>query len=550
MAGEPRAELRGGRLEVADRPVAVAVPYLVLDRDGGPGDSGDDRAWRRGVVDGLALRVRHSDPELHRQLSPRPLLERVVFDIAEQFRCEALADPALAGVRANTAAAFQRWSDAAQAARVGETGVGLLVFTITHMLRARLLRVPTSEAVDELIEVTRGNLGRLVGHALRELPSLVGSQRRYAEAAAEIARLLAELVADAAEAAGEAPDVIAGNALLVPVDWDLLDELSGGPGAAPGGGRADDADDADDGYRVHTTAYDVVVAGDDLYRAPVLRRLRTELDRQVAAQAVSIARLAQRLQPLFSSPVPDGWRGGEEDGLLDPARLAQLVADPTNRLVHRRLHHRPAGDAVVTFLVDTSGSMKLQRHESVAVLVDTMVRALELAGVTSEVLGFTTGAWAGGRALADWRASGSPPEPGRLNELQHIVYKPADRRWRQARLGIAAMLRTDHYREGVDGEALDWAHARLLARPEPRRVLVVISDGTPTDAATANHNPDGFLADHLTEVARRIERDGRVQLGAVGIDRQLDDHITSSIGLDLSGTLTIGTYDLLHRLFA
>ncbi len=542
VAAEPKAEIRGRRLEVADEPYLIVVPYLALVGQAAA-DGADEVPVRRGVMDGLGLRIRHSDRALHYELSPEPILQRIIFDIAEQFRCESLADPALPGVRRNTTAAFEQWSAAAMGARVAETGVGLLVFTITHMLRARMLRAPTSESVDEVIEVTRGNLGRLVGHALKQLPSTAHSQEEYAVPAAEIARLVAEMVEDAETSADQVPESVTNNALLIPIDWDLLEELT-----------ADENSDRfatapDERYHAFSSAYDTIRVGSELYRQEALRNLRTELDGHIAAQAVSVARLAQRLQTLFPVAVPDGWSGGEEDGLLDPARLSQLVADPMNRLIHRRERVRPSSDATVTFLIDTSGSMKAQRYESVAVLVDTLSRALEMAGATSEVLGFTTGAWGGGQVMADWRAAGSPADPGRLNEVQYIVYKHADQRWRQARLGLAAMLRTDHYREGVDGEAIEWAYGRLLQRTERRRALVIISDGAPMDAATASNNRDGFLADHLRSVARRVESDGAVELGAVGIDQQLDDYIANSISLDLTGTLSIGTYDVLHRLF-
>ena len=584
VAREPRAEIRGRRVEVANRPLLVVVPYLALDADRRVGQqppsggapvgaptrstasksmlgeprSGDGEAsghtdplrpstetidQRRGVMDGLGLRVRHSDPDLHQRLSPRPILQRIVFDIAEQLRCEALADPNLPGVAANTAAAFDRWSDGARAARVGETGVGLLVFTVTHMLRSRLLRIPTGEAVDDLIEVTRGNLARLIGHALKELPAAVTSQADFAVPAAEIARLVAEMVENASESLDDAPASVIENALLIPIDWELLNEL-GAQGTTDRSAPA-----TEPGYHVFTTAYDTEVAAIELYRPAAVRELRRNLDRQIQAQAMSVARLAQRLRRLFPTLSPDGWSGGEEDGILDPTRFAQLIADPTTRLIHRRERLRPTAEAAVTFLIDTSGSMKQQRFETVAVLVDTLARALEMAGATSEILGYTTGAWGGGRVAARWRAQGSAPDPGRLNEVQHIVYKNAESSWRQARFSMATMLRTDHYREGVDGEAIEWAYGRLLQRPERRRALVVISDGAPMDAATANANRDGFLGDHLRSVAARIERDRLVELGAVGIDRELDEFITNSIALDLTGTLTIGTYDLLHRLF-
>lgn len=539
VSGDPSAEIRGRRVTVGDEPLLIVVPYLGLK----PADGLDGVTSRRGIVDGLALRLRHSDPGLHKELSPEPLLERIVFDIAEQFRCESLVDPTLSGVLANTTEAFDHWSEHARANRVGETGVGLLVYTITHMMRSRLLRRPTTEAVDEIIEVTRGNLARLVGHAMKELPGTAHSQAEFAVPAAEIARLVAEMIDDASESIEDAPEVVKANTLLASLDWELLEALASTPDD-DGQKASPDAD-----YQVFTTAYDSELPADSMYRADSLRKLRAELEDHRADQVVSISRLTQRLRALFSTWQDDGWLGATEDGLLDPARLAQVVAEPTNRLIHRHPRLQPTGDAAVTFLVDTSGSMRAQRYESVAVLVDTLVRALEPAGAVTEVLGFTTGAWAGGRAVADWQAIGAPPNPGRLTETQHIVYKNFGQTWRQARFGIAAMLRTDHYREGIDGEALIWAHRRLAARPERRRVLIIISDGHPMDATTATHNRDGFLSDHLRAVARRIESDGIVELGAIGIDEQLDEYVSASVSLDLTGTLTIGSYDVMQQLF-
>lgn len=536
VAANPEADLRGRRLVVGRTPLLVVVPYLGLGDDG-------SASGRRGVVDGLGLRVRHSDPELHRRLSPEPILERIVFDIAEQFRCESLVDPALSGVIANTTSAFDAWSERSRADRVAETGVGLLVYTITHMIRARLLRQPVAEQVAEIIEVTRGNLARLAGHALGELSATAHSQTEFSVPAKEIAHLVAEMVADADESLEDSPESVRANTLLASLDWDLIEELASAPDPAV----SSPAPTGD--YAVFTTDYDVEVRAAALYRSESLRSLRAELEQHRADQVVSVTRLTQRLRILFDTWHEQGWLGATEDGALDPTRLAQVVADPTNRLVHRQPRRQPTGDAAVTFLIDTSGSMKAQRYESVAVLTDTLVRALEPAGVVTEVLGFTTGGWAGGRAASDWRSQGSPADPGRLNEVQHIIYKDFGQSWRQARFGIAAMLRTEHYREGIDGEALIWAHNRLAGRQERRRVLVMISDGHPMDAATSNNNRDGFLADHLRSVAAGIESTGQVELGSIGVDEQLDEYITRSVSLDLEGTLTIGSYDVLHRLF-
>ncbi len=536
VSAEPEAELRGARLEVADRPIGIVVPYLAVDL------GSLDLANRRGVVDSLGLRVRHSDRDLHLALSPVEPLERVVFDIAEQFRCEALASPTLVGVQANTRLAFDRWTTAAQAERLTETGVGLLLFTITHMLRYRLLGVATTEDVDDLIETTRGNLSRLVGHALRPLRSLVADQEAYAEPAAEIARLIAEMAGDASELLGGDEVEEDRHRLLVPLDWDTLDQEI----ASTSSERAAARPESD--YAVFTDAYDIEVTGASLYRAPMLRQLRSDVEDLRAAQAVSVARVAQRLRSLFVAWQPEGWHGGHDDGALDPARLAHIVANPGDTHIYRQPVQRPSADAVVSLLIDTSGSMKVQRHESVTVLVDTLVRALDMGGVASEVLGFTTAAWAGGRARSDWQAAGRPDEPGRVAEVAHIVYKSADQTWRQARFSLAAMLRTDHYREGLDGEAVAWAAQRLVVRPESRKMLVLISDGLPMETTTADLNRDGLLLDHLRSVWSDAEASG-LELGAISLDHDLGAIVTPSVTIDLTGTLTVGTYDVLTQLF-
>ncbi len=185
-----------------------------------------------------------------------------------------------------------------------------------------------------------------------------------------------------------------------------------------------------------------------------------------------------------------------------------------------------------------------------AVLVDTFSRALDLAGITNEVLGFTTGAWSGGQALADWKAAGEPARPGRVNEAMHVVYKSADTPWRRARSSIAALADPQHFREGIDGEALAWAHGRLMLRPEPRKLLVMISDGSPTDAATSNVNRPGYLDDHLAGIADRIERFSGVELAAIGIDLDMSSYVRNAIDLDLAGTLTLRHYRALEQTFA
>lgn len=559
VSGRAGAEWRTQRLTLEGRPVPIATPHLLPT--GRPPATPDEVRRSRGIADGLALRLRFSDRAIHERHRPDATVARVLFDALEQLRCEALAPVALVGLRANLDGAFEAWTREAVGDRVAESRTAMLVFTTVQMVRSRLLRVPLDPDVDEITEATRFHLAPVVGHALRELAPAVDDQDRYAVAAGEIARLVTEMTEDGGLADTSAIDTR--HRLVVPAEWDHDDADPDRPSARTTGtverfvahdraAMTTDLDELGD-YRVFTSEYDRVVTGDELYVTRRLRTARAELDGLIAAQAVSAPRLAVAFRRLFGQPTDDDWSFGHDDGVLDGRRLSRLATTRSSHEAFKRRRPRLTGDTAVSFLIDNSGSMKRQRFESVAVLVDTFSRALDLAGVTNEVLGFTTGGWAGGRPIADWRRAGEPPEPGRMNELLHIVYKDAGASWRRSRLSLAAMLRTDHYREGLDGEALAWAHDRLMRRPEPRRMLVLISDGSPTDAATANVNRPGFLDDHLVAMADRIERlhaiTGRgVQLGAIGIDLDMDGYVRRSVNADLSETLTLRHYGALATL--
>ena len=527
VSGQPTADLRARRLSVGETTVAMATPYLAMDH------AAASLAASRGVADALGLLLRFSDFTLHRELRPDDAFARVVFDILEQVRSESLAPEGWRGFAGNLDHAFRSW------AAVADSSVGLLLFTVAHMARARLIRAGFHTELEDMTEVTRGNLAPLIGHALGELFGARHDQRAYAEPASEIAQVVADF-AGAAAAQALASLATHGIRVMLPEDKDTAESGQSTltlPTYEPGD------------YYVYTRAYDREITGTSLYPEATRASLRATLDRQVTAQAVSIPRLAQRLRVLLAQDARDSWQFGTEDGVVDAKRLAQLVADPGNRDVFRRERYQPRCDAVVGFLIDNSGSMKLQRFEAVAVLVDTFCRALDLAGATSEVLGFTTGGWNGGRARDDWMRDGRPADPGRLNELRHIVYKDADTPWRRARSLLASMMRTLYFREGVDGEALAWAHHRLINRPESRRMLIVISDGVPMDSASTNANRAGFLVDHLRAVAEDIDHTGAVELGAIGIDLDVSDFYRRSISLDLTGTLSIGSYGVLERLF-
>ena len=543
----PTADYRAQQLRVDEVGIGIATPYLLTDHSGD--ELPADDVVLRGVVDAIAVRLRHSDAELFAEHEPTDVVARIVFDMLEQLRCESLVPDALVGTRKNIERAFRNWCSREQ---LSSTAIGMLIYTVLHMVRARLITPIHDELIEDQLESTRALISPIIGAALKGLREHRHDQAAYVVPALSIAEAIAEMVADSSVEFAE-QTTQATTALFVPPEWGEEDSVDGEL-AIPGIESAAKPSEREalgslGGYGVYTTAHDVELLGGNLYSPEKLRELRVQLDEQIAAQSVSAFTLARRLQRLFVGFSEDGWRAGEEDGFLDPARLGQVVANPGNQNVFRRQRFSPVAPAVVSFLIDNSGSMKRQRHQSVTVLVDTLARALDLAGATSEILGFTTNAWNGGEALREWRRAGEPESPGRLAEGCHIVYKDADTPWKRSRHSVAAMMNSQHFREGIDGEAIVWAYQRLLARPEPRKVLIVFSDGAPMEAATMNANGESFLESHLQLVVQQIERTGAVQIGAASVDWSVDMIYANSVGIDLVGTLSLGEYQIIERLF-
>ncbi|MFC7344260.1 cobaltochelatase CobT-related protein [Saccharopolyspora griseoalba] len=528
LTGDPDLRFRGGRLHRGHIRLAVHAPHL----HPGPGDG---LGSFRGAADGLALRVRHSDPELHRALRPAEPVPRLVFDMLEQFRVEALAPEHLPGIVTNLRHRHVAWSLEFHRSGLTETARGLLLYTVAQVCRARVTGQPVVAETQEVIESARADLATRMGEDLAGLRRHRRDQPRHADHALAIAGLVDEMLRSAG---GEGADVRHRNAVRAGMTL-IDDEEDASAPALAADTRPSRAFNAGEGYRVFTTAYDREQAASSLVRPELLAQYRRQLDRVITARGLNPARLARALQALFAEPAVQGWDGAHEEGRLDGRRLAQLIATPVERRLFRTERVEPVTDCLLTFLVDCSGSMK-QHAESVAGLVDVFARALERIGCTSEVLGYTTGAWNGGRAVKDWRRAGRPPHPGRLNERRHLVFKSAETSWRRARPDIAALLKTDLYREGVDGEAVTWACDRARQQAAKNRFLVVISDGSPMDSATHMTNDAHYLDQHLAEVVRLEERAGSVRIHGLGVGLDLSAHYGRSHALDLSGGVSNG----------
>jgi cobaltochelatase CobT len=497
----------------------------------------------RGASDALSMRLLASSDSVHHALAPTQAIERSLFEMFEQFRCESQVDvQAFPGVRHNMSARFEAWVQAFLRSGITETSHGLLLFTIVQIVRSRLTGDPPLEHNEDLIEGTRAGIVPEIGGILLSMRKTRVVQSEFAVHARALARWVAQRMEEANEAQ-DAQDSNRKQALTqfsrkysfgLASDTNIERQATDG-GEAGAGVDARVAGTVVANYRAYTTQFDAQIDGQSAVRAELLKEYRDTIFK-AQPQSVSVQRLAAQWRALLSEPSDSEWFGGYEEGVIDGRRLAQVVASPAEKRVFRERAHCAAMDASVTFLVDCSGSMRAH-IKSICVMIDLLARALHLVGASSEVLGFTTAAWNGGKAHKQWVRDGKPAKPGRLNETLHIVYKAANQPYPQARLGIAAMLKEELFREGVDGEALQWAAQRALSVGASRRLLIVISDGCPMDRATELANEPHYLDSHLRAVVERIERAGAVELFGVGVGLDLHPYYPHSCIVDLNAGL-------------
>ena len=585
IAREPEVELTFSTEAPSAQGKSVKVPM--------PGRTLPERevAEARGFADAAALRLRHHNAALHARGAPADEIARAVFNAVEQARVEALGARAMAGVRANLARAteMRMRTDPITRARSRaevplDTALGLLV-------RERL----TGEAAPEAARAGLDLIGQWVeeraGADLDALGLVLDDQAAFAQLATKLLKDLELVEGDPAEPdpgdgeAGEGGDESEGEA-----DDEDKDDPGGGDGEAEMRVEQGDASDeeqegeyedqelgeSDDGlgeegeegmmpvrpnrplsdlppqfdYRVFTTRYDEVIHAAELCDEAELTRLRAYLDQQLTHLQGAVTKLANRLQRRLMAQQSRSWDFDQEEGLLDAARLARVVVNPAHSLSYKVERDTEFRDTVVTLLLDNSGSMRGRPISIAAISADILARTLERCGVKVEILGFTTRAWKGGQAREKWLADGRPPNPGRLNDLRHIVYKQADEPWRRARRNLGLMMREGLLKENIDGEALLWAHARLIARPEERRILMVISDGAPVDDSTLSVNSGTYLERHLRQVIGWIEARSPVELLAIGIGHDVTRYYARAVTImdaeQLGGTMVEQLASLFH----
>jgi len=511
----------------------------------------DETAQLRGAADSMALRMRYHDDAVHSRRAPGSPLARAVFEAVEQARVEALGARRMTGVASNLAAMLDEQYRRQGFERITERTESTMAEAVRLLAREALTKEPPPPSARRVVDLWRSWLEPRIARDLGELDRTILDQDDYARVTRRMLQDLdidlgeaedseSDEQQDGEEAEGEnetegegattgaqpSPDgsptdgaaddaqdsAEAGDGEMMPGSSDDDPGRPGRPGQAPRG-RPDDTAV----YRAFSTVADEIVEADQLCDPDELSRLRQLLDQQLSHLQSVIARLANRLQRKLLAKQTRAWEFDLDEGLLDAARLSRVVANPILPLAYKRERETDFRDTVVTLLIDNSGSMRGRPITVAAMSADILARTLERCAVKVEILGFTTRAWKGGQSRERWIAAGKPINPGRLNDLRHIVYKPADAPWRRARRSLGLMLREGILKENIDGEALAWAHNRLRERTEQRRILMVISDGAPVDDSTLSVNPGNYLEKHLREVIRDIERLGEVELTAIGI---------------------------------
>jgi cobaltochelatase CobT len=539
--------------------------------------SAHDIALVRGTGDAYALRKAYHDERINNQFRPASPEGVAAFEAAEQARVEAIGALAMKGVAANLAAGLEQRLLGRGLGKARVKDEAPLADVLGLMVREKLTGEKPPSSLAAAVDLWRPTIQAKAGADLDKLVDALRDQKAFARLTRTMLKHLAlgdqterdqsedensegenpegesedgedqEAEQDgesaATESAADAEDgeEVDSDSVAKPSD-DLSDAIEPEEGAKPNRHEAPFSHQDEWGYKVFTTEYDEEIAAADLCEAEELTRLRSFLDQQLSSMQGVVSRLANKLQRLLMAQQNRHWEYDLEEGMLDVSRLPRIIIDPMHPLSFKREKDTNFRDTCVTLLLDNSGSMRGRPIMVAAMCADILGRTLERVGVKTEILGFTTRAWKGGQSREKWLAAGKPPQPGRLNDLRHIVYKSADEPWRRAKRNLGLMMREGLLKENIDGEALTWAHNRLIARTEQRKILMVISDGAPVDDSTLSVNAGNYLEQHLRRVIEEIENRSSVELTAIGIGHDVTRYYKKAVTIvdaeQLGGAMT------------
>ncbi len=578
---ETEVTFGAARPGLAGKIVRVEEPPLDLDKA--------QAAILRGQADAAAMRITAHDNKIYESHKPKSAQARAVYEAIEQTRVEALGASAMSGMAENLDAMLDARYLARRATQTNGNPPPPLEEAVALLAREYLTGKAAPEAARPVLDAWRTWIEDRAGRQLAKITRMIDDQDGFARLSRDILDALelgdepGDENCDSEDGAdnknNEAGTQGQSEEGTSPDSEDEMGDMqSAGSEAGDGSSLLQDMDtmgssDADgdvnadeenrpwqpeypdhnwqfrSDYHIFTSAHDEVIAAEDLASPEELTRLRATLDRQLAHLQSMVARLANRLQRKLMAQQNRGWEFDLEEGQLDPSRLTRLIIDPMQPLSFKQEHDAEFRDTIVTLLLDNSGSMRGRPIMVAATCADILSRTLERCGVKVEILGFTTKAWKGGRAREDWLGRNKPANPGRLNDLRHIIYKAADCPWRRGRRNLGLMMREGILKENIDGEALLWAHQRLLTRPEQRRILMVISDGAPVDDSTLSVNTGNYLEKHLREVIRNIEMASPVNLIAIGIGHDVTRYYRRAVTINDAEELGGAMVDKLTELF-
>jgi cobaltochelatase CobT len=569
IAGEPELEVSFApdQPSLRGKKARLPLPSRTLPAD--------EVAAVRGTGDAYALKLAHHEAAIDRELKPTGSDAGVLFDAAEQARVEAIGALAMPGVKSNLAAM--------NTTRLRAKGLGAaktredapLADVLGLLVRERLTGEVPPDAVRTAVDLWRPYIEERAGKDLAHLKETLRDQRAFGKVTRAILHDLnmsEEFQEEGTESdededtnepqeADENSDQSETDAAQASETEMAESDEEGSDDTTESLTETADMQDSEDAkehkpfrpelpfanqeswdYKIYTRDFDEIIGAEELCDPEELARLRNFLDQQLLPLQGVVARLANKLQRLLMAQQNRSWDFDLEEGLLDTSRLPRVVMDPYYALSFKRERDTDFRDTVVSLLIDNSGSMRGRPIMVAAMCADILARTLERCAVKVEVLGFTTRAWKGGQSRERWFASGKPTQPGRLNDLRHIVYKAADTPWRRSRRNLGLMMREGLLKENIDGEALMWAHSRLIGRPEQRRILMVISDGAPVDDSTLSVNSGNYLECHLRQVIAEIENKSPIELSAIGIGHDVTRYYKRAVTIldaeQLGGAMT------------
>lgn len=545
--------------------------------------SKNDIAVTRGLGDSMALKRACHDFRLHSKLAPEGQQARAIYDAVEQARVEAIGSLRMSGVADNIGTMLEDKYAKANFADIKDRTDAPLEEAVSMLVREKITGRAAPKSGSRVVDLWRQWIEDKAGASLDNLAGKVDDQQAFARLVRDMLvsfEMADELSEDqqseesddeqdnqpqgeeksdeggeddsggedsqSDDADADADDEQAGEVEATDADADDMADDDDSDSETPGEAKRPEHPYAnlpkDFDYKIFTQTFDETVGAEELCDEDELDRLRAFLDKQLANLSGVVGRLANRLQRRLMAQQNRSWDFDLEEGYLDPARLVRVILDPMQPLSFKQERDTKFRDTVVTLVLDNSGSMRGRPITVAATCADILARTLERCGVSVEILGFTTKAWKGGQAREKWLKEGKPATPGRLNDLRHIIYKSADHPWRRARRNLGLMMREGLLKENIDGEALLWAHSRLIGRPEQRKILMMISDGAPVDDSTLSVNPGNYLERHLRAVIEMIESRSPVELLAIGIGHDVTRYYRRAVTIvdaeELAGAMT------------